>query len=262
MDKSACIYCNHLYLDTDLSKEHVIPQALGGNLILSSASCKKCAIQTSKIERLILRGHWLGIRKKLGLKSQHGSKQPQTISANLLRGNLKIAVEVNNKDCNFQLVFNLFRPELFSKFTNLGQKPFAKGIGLLYLGNFEGRFILNEEQIFMQATDRIEFKTEEFTTENFMSFLAKLAHSFAVKEKGKDCCKEYYLPTIILGDSTNCMVYIGSAAENFMFANVKRIGLHNLEITSFDSYLVVYIQLFSIEGWDKQPVYEVIVGLL
>ena len=262
MDKSACIYCNQFFLITELSKEHIIPKALGGNLVLGSASCKNCAHVTSKIERLILRGHWLGIRKKLGLKSQHGGKQPQRIPANLLRHNLKFAVEVNCNDCNFQLVFTLFRPEFFSKITNFGQRPFAKGVGIFFIGNFEGRLILNEEQILMQFTDRIEFKTAEFTTENFMSFLAKIAHSFAVKEKGQDCCKKFYLPSVILGDHTNSMVYMGSAADSFVFTNVKKIGFHNLEIISIDSHLIVYIQLFSIEGWDKQPIYEVVVGSL
>jgi hypothetical protein len=158
------------------------------------------------------------------------------------------------------LVYNLFRPELFSKVTNSGQKPFAKGVGVFFIGNFEGRLILNDKQIFMQLTDRIEFKTAEFTTENFMSFLAKIAHSFAVKEK--ESCEKYYLPPIILGDHTNSMFYIGSAADSFVFTNEQKIGLHNLEIASVDSHLVVYIQLFSVPGWDKQPIYEVVVGLL
>src|SRR5580704_808673 len=35
-----CIYC--FATDCDLGDEHVIPQALGGNIILRSASCRNC----------------------------------------------------------------------------------------------------------------------------------------------------------------------------------------------------------------------------
>jgi hypothetical protein len=35
-----CIYC--LAMASDLGDEHIIPQALGGNIILRSASCRHC----------------------------------------------------------------------------------------------------------------------------------------------------------------------------------------------------------------------------
>jgi 5-methylcytosine-specific restriction endonuclease McrA len=48
-----CIYCGR----TDgLTEEHVVPFALGGNLIIPDASCPSCRDMTSAFETKVLRG--------------------------------------------------------------------------------------------------------------------------------------------------------------------------------------------------------------
>src|SRR5436853_1120388 len=47
-----CIYCGST---AGLTREHVIPYGLNGELVLPSASCTKCAAVTSKCELQVLR---------------------------------------------------------------------------------------------------------------------------------------------------------------------------------------------------------------
>lgn len=64
-----CIYCGA----TDgLTKEHIVPYALEGNAYLKDASCPKCQVITSKIERAVLAngGQLYPLRRALGLRSR------------------------------------------------------------------------------------------------------------------------------------------------------------------------------------------------
>ena len=63
-----CIYCGETKLLAGVSKfgdEHIIPLALGGNLILSEASCKICErIINREIETPVLSQEWGYLRSK------------------------------------------------------------------------------------------------------------------------------------------------------------------------------------------------------
>jgi hypothetical protein len=58
MTAASCIYCGTQADQTEakeLSDEHIIPYALGGNLVLPKASCDRCAKETHAFE-----GHLAG----------------------------------------------------------------------------------------------------------------------------------------------------------------------------------------------------------
>ncbi len=70
-----CIYCGVTKLPAGVSRftdEHVIPLALGGNLVLREASCTACArIINKQIETPVLFKEWGYLRIKRGFPSRN-----------------------------------------------------------------------------------------------------------------------------------------------------------------------------------------------
>jgi hypothetical protein len=62
-----CIYCGST---NQLEDEHIVPFGLGGNAILPAASCRTCAVVTSRFELSVLRGPMRPIRVALGIQSR------------------------------------------------------------------------------------------------------------------------------------------------------------------------------------------------
>jgi hypothetical protein len=62
-----CIYCG---AKDNLTKEHIIPYGLGGTLELPQSSCVRCAAETSKVERAVLRGELRPVRVFRALQSR------------------------------------------------------------------------------------------------------------------------------------------------------------------------------------------------
>jgi hypothetical protein len=75
-----CIYCGTT--EGELTREHIIPLSLNGNLKLPRASCGTCAEKTKKFEQLCTaeeHGMFFSIRALLGMKSGRGSTKRGTI---------------------------------------------------------------------------------------------------------------------------------------------------------------------------------------
>ena len=146
-----------------------------------------------------------------------------------------------------------------------GIKPYAKGIGMVVIGaggptiftEMDGR----KHRLF--GGEQIEYLLHEFTAENFFRFLAKVSHSFAIKERGVKACKKYFLPDIILGNTNDAMKYIGNASPLAQGIRLKKIDrFHSLELFETNNYLTVLVQLFNVENHDVQPIYQIVVGEL
>lgn len=45
-----CIYCGDREVEGGLTDEHIVPQSIGGALILPRSSCRECAIPTGAVE--------------------------------------------------------------------------------------------------------------------------------------------------------------------------------------------------------------------
>ena len=257
---NSCIYCKRQ--DGILSKEHIIPYALGGSLVLENASCSECARTTSLIEGQILRGHWLGVRKKLKLPSRHKNKQPDRLDVNIIKANgVKIRAAVLVQDCSFQLLFVLFRPEILATEIVGGKKPYAQSIGFTTLGDAPKKAFIGNLEYRIREEEKVEFLLSEFSAENFMRFLAKIAHGYVIKFLGRNSCGKFFLPEIILGETANAMQYIGSADdENQKIKLNNQEGLHSIEIKEEGKFLTVLLKLFDVPGWQNQPMYQVVVG--
>src|ERR1044071_7473115 len=71
-----CVYCG-AEPPTPLTKEHVLPQGLGGGIILLKSSCDPCRKITQKFEETTLRKMYLPYRFRAGLvQSPHELSEP------------------------------------------------------------------------------------------------------------------------------------------------------------------------------------------
>jgi HNH endonuclease len=87
-----CIYCGD---KSNLSDEHIIPFALGGNFVLKDSSCKKCAEPTSKFELTCLRTMYGPLRLLYELPTRRRKKSPEK---------LPLKVKFNPDEKHWQLV--------------------------------------------------------------------------------------------------------------------------------------------------------------
>src|SRR6266478_5809071 len=71
-----CIYCGRT---EELTDEHVVPFALGGNLILPDASCSECNKITSAFEQRVLRGFMQHARVAGHFPTRRPKERPTTI---------------------------------------------------------------------------------------------------------------------------------------------------------------------------------------
>jgi hypothetical protein len=70
-----CIYCGARGAeDNPISDEHIIPEGMGGNLVLEMASCQKCAGVISAAEGFCQRNMFPGLRALYDLYGKQRKK--------------------------------------------------------------------------------------------------------------------------------------------------------------------------------------------
>ncbi len=258
-----CIYCDS---KSELTDEHIIPHGLGGKLILKDSSCKTCAIETSRLEDALLRGHWASARKHLNMPSRHKRRNegnPTMAEIKIIRRNgIILLAQIRADEANFLLLPYLFRSELLHEPILEGIKPYAKNFGFIFLKiNGPSKAYISGNEYKFDGSEKIENIINKFDSNNIFRFLAKIAHSYAIHIYGLSACNEYYLPKIILGNVTEAMQYIGNAPDEMQNLRLDKCDdFHSLKSEILDGHLCVYIQLFNVTNFTPTPIYQVVVG--
>jgi hypothetical protein len=103
-----CIYCDALEA---LTTEHVVPFGLGGTVELPKASCVRCAAETSKVERVILRGELRPVRVFRALQSRRKHKDaPNAYPLIAVRDGVEETVELPLDEYPILIPFPDFAP--------------------------------------------------------------------------------------------------------------------------------------------------------
>ena len=247
-----CIYCGST---DDLSREHIIPYALGSNATLPRASCERCRKITGDFERDVLRGPMWPVRviSKLQSRNKH-TKAAETESLLIVKDGQEQIVELPLEEYPILLPFLLFpAPAAISasQYTNSiqsSEEPVTISFGA------------NPEEVLRKlGATEIKIMPRELKPVSFARMLAKIAYCYAFAEgalKSLDG-KSVVLPSI-LGDRDDIGLWVGITDPSL----IAREGiLHRLAMMEDkeNGFLVAEIQLFS---GSQTPNYSVILGRL
>lgn len=240
----------------ELTKEHIIPLGLSGNLILPKASCRRCATITGTVvEQHCLREMLIGPRTHWKMKTRRWKERPNS---------LRVGVGEPTVDYNWLDVPIGSHPLVFSMpiFDRPGfvrrDRP-HNSFGLLDVWNYIDP---SAEEKLTKIADNAGIYNK-FSPDLFCRMIAKIAHSYAVAECGLDTFIPF-LPRIILGESRMISYYVGGASEpilpvqpGIMVPLTHELNPRGLASPDGDKVVSVLVHLFSSLG---APMYEVIVG--
>lgn len=237
-----CIYCGE---KDDLTDEHIIPLALGGNLVLPDASCKDCAKVTSRFERRVLRGFMYDARVAGDFPSRRKKKRPHMLPTKLVSHENKII----EHDIATVEAAGLLSLPILRRASILTNHPPAQGV------HITGAELLNfgknvEEIIHSRNAKGIEFGTQVQATA-FSQLLAKIAYGYLVATIGLFSRNETPLLRLIMGKTDDSSSWVGS--HDYKLNIESKNPLHAMKVVPCSNAekvqgFIVYVKLFSNVG--------------
>jgi len=246
-----CIYCGSTV--TPLTKEHVIPRCLQGNVTLPGASCRKCAQMTSEFERRFARdthGPFRDYEGMIGRKKGEGARNHLVRKVGHDGSVTTDSVEV--RDHPALLLMPQFHSPIPPAVLNIFERGSIPGPTLW--GD-----VLNRDAVLDSPTGT-RVGGVLYDHMNTLRVFAKIAHSFAVGDAGVHGFRPLLLD-LIAGRCRDPNQFFGGLPS---LAAVPTATLHDmrcelLEVNKTDDFLVVNLRLFAQDG---APGYPILVGAL
>lgn len=255
-----CIYCGST---ENLTREHIIPYALGGTLVLPKASCKDCADITKEIEGQVLRGFMLQARAAADFPTRHPENRPRKFDIKIAKDGSQeggqLAVEDN---------LNLLHMPLFKS------PGFWEGVtdveGIEIYGTETVYFGRPPEEIVAELGAQTLTVEQELQYHAFARMIGKIAFAFSVAELGLETIKEAYVLPSVLGRKSDIGRWVGSV--DHVFEVEKQGAAHALQcykvpwLQGAKSETLVVTRIKLLANTDPRRVgrrltaYEVIVG--
>lgn len=246
-----CIYCG---AEDDLSNEHIIPYALGGNLYLPKASCLKCRDLTSRFERCVLRGFMHRARIVANFRTRHPKQRPDRVGVTLLDGETPRNVALPRQLAPAFLQLPMFEPPR----ALMGQSRIRGinicGVETIHFGAVLDASVKGQGGTAVRQTDNIEWK-------DFCRMLAKIGYSFIVGMFGLVPLEQVLVLPFLRGETEDAGHWIGS--RKYETESEQRGAQHGLSHVVYElpsdptqRFLVARIKLFASSGATG---YEVVV---
>jgi hypothetical protein len=250
----ACIYCCRRPPDAPrLTREHIIPFGLRGQLIFHKASCDDCAaIINSQIETPVL-GHLVSARttlefnkpKRRPLKLRYGRWKGER---NVLPDDMEKAEFEWKEMYARNMPLRLILPE----FATPGIITSAVPTDTFEVRGIQAYNDLNN--IPEEASGEAHGQLEPFSPDRFCRMIAKVAHGAAMAELKPGSFKPF-LPDVILGKNKMISYYVGSTTKRLgKAANYQ----HEIELSIINGLLIADVRLFADLGY--RP-YHAVVGI-
>jgi hypothetical protein len=230
-----CIYCG---TTDNLTREHIIPFGIGGNLVLPKSSCKRCAAITGKFEQSCLKGILHDFRNRFGFPTRRKKERKSHIRHEIDIKGRKIITTVPVMEYPRALVLMKMEPP----------------------GILVGREPSNEFKpnpcIIVHSRDQRQFFSKhwnfgKYRHSDFCRMIAKIGHSYAIATQPKERLAEYefFLPNFILHEDMKSSSYFvgGDEEQQTQRSLLHKIELHYLDIGEYN-YAVARIRLFCFVG--------------
>jgi len=195
-----CIYCGAT--GGDLSREHVVPFALGGTKVLLEASCAGCAMITSKFERFCTRTMLGPFRVRTGAPTRRHKQRPAELPLGLIDSDgSSREVEVPASEHPATLMLPVFdEPSILVGLSEERKETFKMWIAL------PDADVLD----LPQRHNASAMKLGSFEISNFCRLLAKIAHGAAFYTDSNWMTSfEPLLVDLILGKTTEHRSIVG-----------------------------------------------------
>lgn len=245
--RGKCIYCGSVrYREKDerkLGDEHVVPESLGGTLVLEQAACEACERTVNEFEQPILKSVLYAPRVHLGIRRKKRKRGEEVI---------KLQGRVNGKDIDVFLPIK--RAPIMLFFVRLGPPGILVGRPS-HVADVPGAWVIHlAGQIVPPGFQSIA--SPVLDTFKFSQFLAKIAHCFAVDQLGDNFTP--LLPAVIRQPASSQQYSLIGGEPNPSPASENLHELH-LEWHRYGEtdYATVRIRLFANLG---APTYWVVAG--
>jgi hypothetical protein len=231
----------------ELTEEHIIPEGLGGRMVLLEASCVACCVQTHAFEGQVLGRMFGDVRRHFGIRGKKGRKRPQHPTVYVDRGHGVQAEEIPLEGHPALLPMPIFAPPgILFNLPKTDEIPYVLN-AINFLGDLDERVRALRGTILLRR----------FSIEPFGRMLCKIAHAFAYSEARGEF--DSYLENIVRGERPlHLPYYIGCSIINEPAGNETNT-LHQIGMEFHNNYVVIRIRLFAIVN---APVYWVVVGHL
>lgn len=245
-----CIYCDAV---DGLTTEHIVPFGLGGTLELPQASCVRCATETSRVERAILRGELRPVRVFRALQSRRKHRDaPCTYPLVVIRGDVEETVELPLEKYPILVSFPDFAP------ARLATGQLSK-TGIDVAGIATVSFGADPTSV-LRDLDATAIKPDVITRPaQFARMVAKIAYSMAAATGALALIKgPSPIRGVILGTNTHIGDYVGTLTYPL---DAHEGQLHRIILLpdTATGQLVADVQLFSDS---HAPRYGVLLGEL
>lgn len=250
-----CIYCGA----PGTREEHVIPYALGGNVVLPNASCPACEAITSYVDGVLGRGIFGAMKSSLKIqKRKRKSEQVVSIVFETESGQETRTIPISDAP-PFLLL------QCFDGPGALEGRPPSPAV-------CKDNWVWVSDK-FRQYSDNLRKPGDkkwtlafQFNTDVFIRGLAKIAHGFATAHFGFGTFKPF-LPNLILGKDKNSGFLVGGWAPatepaQLPQGRIEAVG-HELSFMQFGDdvtghrLLVASVRLFPFTG---APTYCAVLG--
>ena len=199
-----CIYCGS---KDQLTDEHIVPFALGGNFILPRSSCRSCAAITSLDERKVLKGFLHNGRIVTNMPTRRKKNRPTHLKTMLLDDNDNVTeVDLPVSESTATIHLPILEPPAFLTGTVFSSSVGVKGIDTIHVGKHPMEVLSKHNK------PGIRFETA-IDVNAFLRMIAKIAHAYHVANLGLFPRSESPLLPLIFNSSKGLNNWIGSGAN-------------------------------------------------
>ena len=255
-----CIYCQAK--DVELTDEHVMPFALGWDLVLEKAVCKVCQVITGKCEPEQLKRIWAEVRACIGIRSRRRKFATETFPLEVVLN------DGTHTTLNLKSDEVLGMAQFLEYDLPASIKPdirYTGGINIKSISNYN--FGIKPETLAKKYHIKEIKQTTVYKGNLFAQMLAKIAYCFTIFTFGPDYLEECFVLPLILGQDENPGLYIGCDETGQFFPRIgkQKNGLHAIKLFVHEieespvTLIEVKIKFFA-SAVSETPEYIVIVG--
>lgn len=230
-----CIYCGDASRPDKLTLEHIIPEAIGGELKFLGASCDDCQRRIERYEGRLNGRLFAGVRSLLRIAAKRSKPRQNVKLLQISENNLASVSYTSHANHPGYIILERLNPPIFQS----GQPNFSP----------TREITLAVKNITATPTDKPGHVFSDFYAvdeyPDFTRLLAKIAHSFWIAERGD----ADFFPTLvdfIRGETDNGHnFFIGSNPEMNFFVNDLHFIRTGTEVKNENIFSYVDIMLFS-----------------